>query len=51
MKSLCGYKKEDIANKLKKITKIVQKPKYICKKCARVAKGKEYLCLAIKLEK
>jgi hypothetical protein len=44
-KVLCEMKKADIAD----VIKIVSKPKYICSKCFRVAKDKEYLCSGKKI--
>lgn len=44
MKELCKLKKNELDINFKKIVKIVQKPKFICEKCARVAKDKKYLC-------
>lgn len=51
MKTLCKLGKNDVSKDLKKIVKIVKKPKFICEKCARVAKEKKYLCAPIKLKK
>lgn len=44
MKSLCKMKKDDIATSFKKLSDITCKPKYMCAKCARVAKDEKYLC-------
>lgn len=44
MKELCKLKKNEMKDEFKKIIKIVKKPKFICEKCARVAKDKKYLC-------
>ncbi|MDH4943891.1 hypothetical protein [Sulfurimonas sp. C5] len=46
MKTLCDFKRSDIESQIDHIIKIVSKPKFICKKCARVAKDKKYLCKA-----
>lgn len=51
MKTLCKLKKNEMANDFKKILKIVKKPKFICEKCARVAKEKKYLCSPLSLKK
>jgi hypothetical protein len=47
---LCALKKSDIEKHGKKIMKIVKKPKFICTKCARVAKEKEFLCSPFKMK-
>lgn len=44
IKELCKLKKHELAAHLEKIIKITKKPKFICTKCARVAKEKKYLC-------
>ncbi len=44
MKKLCDLNKKDIEEKFEKIVKLISKPQFICKKCARVSKKKEYLC-------
>ena len=44
MKEFCKLKKDELYKNIKKIVKIVKKPKFICEKCARVAKEKKYLC-------
>lgn len=51
MKELCKLKKDELSKNIKKIVKIVKKPKYICEKCARVAKDKKYLCNPTALKK
>ena len=51
MKTLCKLKKDELSKNFKKIIKIVKKPKFICEKCARVAKDKKYLCNPIALKK
>jgi len=47
---LCALKKADIEKHTKKIIKIVKKPKFMCTKCARVAKEKAFLCSAKKMK-
>ena len=51
MKELCKLKKDELSKNIKKIIKIVKKPKFICEKCARIAKDKKYLCNPIALKK
>lgn len=50
IKPLCAWKKSDIEAHAKKLIKIVKKPKFICTKCARVAKEKAFLCHAKKIK-
>ena len=47
--TLCDLRKEIIEEKIEDITRLVNRPKYICKKCARVANEKKYLCKAKKM--
>lgn len=51
VKKLCGLKKDDIEKQMEKILKIVSEPKYICEKCARVAKDDEHLCHPLSFKK
>ena len=48
-KTLCDLDKKEIEKKLPEISKIVLNPNYICRKCARAAQQKEYLCKPQKL--
>ena len=50
IKKLCGLKKDDIKIVMKKLVKIVSKPKFICEKCARVSKEETHLCHPITLK-
>lgn len=43
-KSLCKYRRTEIADQFAKISKIVSEPKFMCSSCARVASDKVYLC-------
>jgi hypothetical protein len=49
-KTLCKYKKEKLEEHFELIKTIVRDPKFICKKCGRVAAQKEWLCKPIALE-
>ena len=42
-KPLCKWDKDDIKDNFKELKKIVSEPRFICKKCGRVAKKEEYL--------
>lgn len=46
---LCEWKKDDIKDNLNELKEIVGKPKYICLKCARVAKEAIYLHKPVEL--
>ena len=43
-KKLCDWKKSDFEKKIAKLVTIVQDPRFVCKKCGRVANSEEYLC-------
>lgn len=50
-KTLCKRVKEDyLKENLKEYIKMVKEPKYICKKCGRVAEKEETLCKPKKME-
>jgi len=42
-KRLCKWKEEGIAKKFDKFIDIVRNPKFVCKKCGRVADKKNWL--------
>jgi hypothetical protein len=44
VKSLCKYRRAEIADQFAMITKIVSEPTFICASCTRVASDKNYLC-------
>ena len=50
-KELCKIQEELIKSDLEAYMKLVNRPKYICKKCGRVANKKKLLCKAVKLKK
>ncbi|HJV35231.1 hypothetical protein [Geomonas sp.] len=43
-KPLCKWDKDDIKDRIKELKKIVSEPRFVCRKCARVAKKEENLC-------
>ena len=42
-KTLCSLDKDEIEDNIDEIAKIVSGARYICRKCARVARKKKYL--------
>lgn len=50
-KELCKIEEVAIRRDLEAHMKLVNKPKYICKKCGRVANKKKSLCKPTKLKK
>ncbi len=49
MKTLCKIKRQEFDTLLPEIVQLVQKPKYLCKKCLRAASQKKVLCKAVRL--
>ena len=50
-KQMCKLVKEEFhLKKTKQFTKLVDKPKYVCKKCGRVSNKKTYLCKSVDLD-
>lgn len=50
MKHMCDLSKKDFEKISEKVTIIVSNPRYICKKCLRVANVDERLCKPHKLK-
>ena len=48
-KMLCKWKKDDISKKLDILSDIVRNPKFVCKKCGRVADKKKWLHKPVEL--
>lgn len=42
-KRLCKWKQDDVGENIDKIISIVRDPKFVCKKCGRVADKKKWL--------
>ena len=49
MKTLCELEKKDLEKNLVEIAKLVNKPKYICGRCARAANDKDLVCKPAKI--
>lgn len=47
---LCKWKQDDISKKFDKYLKIVRNPKFVCKKCGRVADKKKWLHKPVSLK-
>jgi len=50
-KSLCDWHKTEIEKHFSELVEIISQPRYLCKKCARAAKKKQFLCKPEKLGK
>jgi hypothetical protein len=48
-KHICKWDKDEIRDELDKLKEIVTAPRYICRKCGRVAKESSYLCKPVDL--
>jgi hypothetical protein len=48
-KTLCEWKKSEIADETAELAKIVCDPRYVCRKCARAAHRDKDLCKPIPL--
>jgi hypothetical protein len=49
-KSFCKWEKGDIKKNIEKIYELTADPRYICEKCARVARLKANVCKPYKFE-
>jgi hypothetical protein len=50
-KTLCDWDRTDIEKNMVDILKIINSPRYICRKCARVARIEDMLCKPVKIKK
>jgi hypothetical protein len=48
-KTLCDWKKHEIVDDIDELMRLVHDPRYVCRKCARVAHSEKHLCKAIPL--
>lgn len=46
---LCKWDKGSYGDRLSELEAIVQKPRYACKTCGRVANARKFLCKPIKM--
>jgi len=46
---MCDLRRKDVEEHIDQLIKEVQSAKFICKKCARTASKKEYLCKSQKI--
>lgn len=49
MKTLCDLDKKEIEKNLREIMKIVNRPEYVCRKCARAANKEEHICKPVRI--
>lgn len=50
-KTLCDWDRTDIEKNMTYILSLTSSPKYICRKCARVANDEDVLCKPLKIKK
>ncbi len=48
---LCDLDRKDIENDIASLVFLIQNPKYICKKCARVSNTESVLCKSLRIKK
>lgn len=48
-RSLCKWRRDDVARQLGHISALVAEPKFLCQRCARVANDKSHLCHPVPL--
>jgi len=44
IKKMCKWGKVDVEKRFDEFTKMVERPKYACTKCGRVARAKKTVC-------
>ncbi len=50
MKCLCDLNKKEIEKDINLIMALVNKPRYVCGKCARAANEKKLVCKPVKIK-
>ncbi|MBN2637500.1 MAG: hypothetical protein JXR65_00260 [Bacteroidales bacterium] len=48
-KTFCDFSKDEIRENLEEIILLVNEPRYICRKCARVSNTGDHLCKPVKM--
>jgi|GEM_PF-608693 len=48
-KTLCDWKKHEIIDDIDELLILVRNPRYVCRKCARVAHADKHLCKPMRL--
>jgi len=48
-KTLCDWKQKDFEKKEEELVKILQNPKFFCRRCGRAASSSKFLCKPKKL--
>ena len=51
MRTMCKWKKDEIRDQLPQLAKELLGSRYVCKKCARLAPSKDWLCKPTALAK
>jgi hypothetical protein len=49
-KKLCKWSEKKIESKMSKLKKELRQPEYVCRKCARAAASKDWLCKPERLD-
>jgi hypothetical protein len=50
-RNLCDWDRKEIESEMATLVSLVNNPKYVCKKCARVANAEEVLCKSQKIKR
>ena len=50
-RTLCDWERKDIESDMAILMSLVNRPKYVCKKCARVANTDDVLCKSKKIKR
>lgn len=50
-KTLCEWDRRKIEKKLADVVRLIEKPHYVCRKCARAANQPQNLCKPVSIDK